>query len=82
MNGWPEGIQNALQYIEDNITEPLEMEDIAAKAYVSAFHFQRIFSVLCGVTVGEYIRCRRLSLAAQELPCSDIRVIDAAVKYG
>lgn len=82
MNGWTEGIQNALQYIEDNITEPLEMEDIAAKAYVSAFHFQRIFSVLCGVTVGEYIRCRRLSLAAQELSCSDIRVIDAAVKYG
>ena len=82
MNDWTEGIQNAIRYIEDNITEPLEMADIAAKAYVSAFHFQRIFGVLCGMTVGEYIRSRRLSLAAQELSCSDIRVIDAALKYG
>ena len=82
MNDWTEGIQNAIRYIEDNITEPLEITDIAAKAYVSAFHFQRIFSVLCGMTVGEYIRSRRLSLAAQELSCSDMRVIDAALKYG
>ncbi|MGN1339418.1 MAG: effector binding domain-containing protein [Oscillospiraceae bacterium] len=82
MNDWAQGIQNAVRYIEDNITEPLEISDIAAKAYVSAFHFQRIFSVLCGMTVGEYIRSRRLSLAAQELSCSDVRVIDAALKYG
>ncbi len=82
MNDWTEGIQNAVRYIEDNITEPLEMADIASKAYVSAFHFQRIFHVLCGMTVGEYIRSRRLSLAAQELSRSDIRVIDAALKYG
>lgn len=82
MNDWTEGIQSAIRYIEDNITEPLEMADIAAKAYVSAFHFQRIFGVLCGMTVGEYIRSRRLSLAAQELSCSDVRVIDMALKYG
>lgn len=82
MNDWTEGIQNAIRYIEDNITEPLEVGDIAARAYVSAFHFQRIFSVLCGMTVGEYIRSRRLSLAAQELSSSDVRVIDAALKYG
>lgn len=82
MNDWSEGIQNAIRYIEVNITEPLEIRDIAAQAYVSAFHFQRIFGVLCGMTVGEYIRARRLTLAAQELSRGDIRVIDAAVKYG
>ncbi len=82
MNGWTEGIQNAVQYIEDNLTEDLQIEDIAAKAYVSPFHFQRIFSVLCGFTVGEYIRSRRLTLAAQELSLSDNKVIDIAVKYG
>ncbi|MBP1544887.1 MAG: AraC family transcriptional regulator [Oscillospiraceae bacterium] len=82
MNGWSEGIQSAVQYIEDNLTEELRIEDIAARAYVSAFHFQRIFSVLCGFTVGEYIRNRRLTLAAQELSASDMKVIDAAVKYG
>ena len=82
MNGWAEGIQSTVDYIEENLTEELDIEDIAAKAYVSPFHFQRIFSVLCGMTVGDYIRCRRLTLAAQELSSSDIKVIDAAVKYG
>ena len=82
MNGWAEGIQNALQYIEDNLTENLQIEDIAAKAYVSPFYFQRIFSVLCGFTVSEYIRNRRLSLAAQELSADNVKVIDTALKYG
>lgn len=82
MNGWTEGIQNAIQYIEDNLTEEIDVSEIAAKAYVSPFYFQKIFGVLCGCTVGEYIRNRRLALAAEELSSSDIRVIDAAVKYG
>ncbi len=82
MNGWAENINEAAEYIEMNITEELNVNDIAAKACVSAFHFQRIFSALCGFTVGEYIRSRRLSLAAEELSCGRIKVIDAAVKYG
>lgn len=82
MSGWIEGIQNAIEYIEDNLTEELRIEDIAEKAYVSAFHFQRIFSILCGFTVGEYIRNRRLSMAGQELSKADAKVIDVALKYG
>ena len=82
MIGWIEGIQNAIEYIEDNLTEELKIEEIAERACVSAFHFQRIFNVLCGFTVGEYIRNRRLSLATQDLSKSDAKVIDVAVKYG
>ena len=82
MNGWAEGIQSAIEYIEEHLTEELNAEEIAAKAYVSAFHFQRIFSALCGFTLGEYIRNRRLTLAAQELAATDAKVIDVAVKYG
>ncbi|MBO5144868.1 MAG: AraC family transcriptional regulator [Lachnospiraceae bacterium] len=82
MNTWAEGIQNAIQYIEENLTEELTVKDIAEKAYVSEFHFQRIFSVLCGFPVSEYIRNRRLSLAAQELSHGDEKIIDIAVKYG
>lgn len=82
MNNWTEGIQAAIAYIENNLTEEMKIEDIAAKAYVSPFHFQRIFNVLCGFTVGEYIRNRRLSLAAQELTCNNLKIIDIAVKYG
>lgn len=82
MQGWAENIQNAVQYIEEHLTEELKMAEIAANVYVSEFHFQRIFSALCGFTVGEYIRMRRLTLAGEELSRSDARVIDIAVKYG
>lgn len=82
MSRMVEGIQNALKYIEENLTEDLQIEDIAAKAYISKFYFQRMFNALCGYTVAEYIRSRRLALAAQELAAGDIKVIDAAIKYG
>jgi len=82
MNGWNEGITNAIACIEENLTENIDMNEIADKAYVSSFYFQKIFNVLCGFTVGEYIRNRRLTLAAQELCSTNIKVIDVALKYG
>lgn len=81
MNGWNEGIGNAIAFIEDNLTEDIDINEIADKAYVSSFYFQKIFNVLCGFTVGEYIRNRRLTLAAQELCSTNIKVIDVAIKY-
>ena len=75
-------MQNALRYIEDNITEELDYAEISKQAYVSSFHFQRIFSILCGYTLGEYIRNRRLTLAGAELIAGTSKVIDVAVKYG
>ena len=75
-------IQYALAYIEANLTRDLEVRDIAKQAYLSPFYFQRIFGALCGISVGEYIRSRRLSLAGEELPSSDAKVIDVAAKYG
>ena len=82
MGDWTEGIQNALAYIEANLTGELEIREIAKRAYVSPFYFQRIFAALCGVGVGEYIRSRRLTLAGEELLTSDAKVIDVAAKYG
>ena len=82
MQGWIEGFQESIDFIEKNLTEELDIEDIAAKAALSSFYYQRIFGALCGVTVGEYIRARRMTLAAQELNGKDVKVIDAAVKYG
>lgn len=82
MNGWNEGIANAIAYIEEHLAEALEINEIASKAYVSSFYFQKIFHVLCGFTVGEYIRNRRLTLAAQQLCSTDTKVIDIALQYG
>jgi len=79
---WVQGIQNAVFYIEDNIMEKLDYGEIARQAYVSSFHFQRAFCVLCGFTLGEYIRNRRLTLAGMELSSGNAKVIDVAIKYG
>lgn len=80
--GWVEGIGEAIRFIEDNITQELTIGEIAGRAYVSPFYFQKGFAMLCGVTVGEYIRRRRLALAGSELASSDGRIIDIALKYG
>lgn len=79
---WINGIQNALDYIENHITDRLEISEIASHAYCSAFYFQRIFNALCGMTVGEYVRSRRLSLAGSELFSAKPKIIDVALKYG
>ena len=79
---WITGIQNAINYIEAHITDELDYESIAKESFSSAFHFQRVFSILCGYTLGEYIRNRRLTLAGAELANTRQKVIDVAYKYG
>ena len=79
---WITGIQNAINYIEDHITEEHDYERIAKESFSSPFHFQRVFSILCGYTLGEYIRNRRLTLAGAELASTREKVIDVAYKYG
>ncbi len=82
MNGWNEGISSAIAYIEEHLTDELDIQSIADQANVSCFYFHKIFHILCGFTVGEYIRNRRLSMAAQELCATEQKVIDIALKYG
>ncbi|MDR3551694.1 MAG: AraC family transcriptional regulator [Clostridia bacterium] len=79
---WIQSLNKAIGYMEDHLLDNLTCEDIAGHVYISSYHFQRGFSLLTGITVGEYIRNRRLSLAGQELILSDIKVIDVALKYG
>lgn len=79
---WITGIQNAINYIEDHLTGEIDYECVARESCSSSFHFQRVFSILCGMTLGEYIRSRRLSLAGTELAVTNAKVIDVAAKYG
>ena len=79
---WVAGMQGALDYIEANLTDEIDYEKVAAVAYSSSYHFQRVFGILCGYTLGEYIRNRRLSLAGAELQADGAKVIDVALKYG
>ncbi len=79
---WVTGIQNAINYIENHLTDEIDVELVAKEAACSEFYFQRIFSILCGITLGDYIRNRRLTLAGNELCISDSKVINIALKYG
>ena len=79
---WIIGMKKAIDYIEDNLTESIDYEKIVAQSFSSSYHFQRVFSILCGFTLGEYIRNRRLSLAGTELAASDAKIMDSALKYG
>ena len=79
---WITGIQNAINYIEKHLTEEIDYEIVAKEAACSSFYLQRIFSILCGMTLGDYIRNRRLTLAGNELSAADDKVIDIALKYG
>ena len=79
---WASGIQNAIDYMEAHLTEPLDYRKIAKQAMCSPYYFQKIFGILCGMTVGEYLRNRRLTLAGSELMTADAKIIDIALKYG
>ena len=54
---WVNGIQNAINYMEEHLTENIDYDKIAKEAAASSFYFQKIFSILCGYSVGEYITC-------------------------
>ncbi|SEA25774.1 AraC family transcriptional regulator [Thalassobacillus cyri] len=79
---WVESLQRAIDYIEEHLYDQISMEAIADEANVSVFHFQRVFSLLTEISVGEYLRRRRMTLAAQELNKTNARIIDIAYKYG
>lgn len=79
---WIMGMQRAIDYVEEHLTEELNYEEIARQSYSTGYHFQRVFGLLCGYTLGEYIRNRRLTLAGGELAGSNAKVIDIALKYG
>ncbi|GAA0115992.1 helix-turn-helix domain-containing protein [Clostridium senegalense] len=68
---WIKTLNSAIDYIEDNLLCNLSCEDISNHVYISTFHFQRTFNLLTGMTLGEYIRNRRLSLAGEELVSTD-----------
>lgn len=79
---WLESLQNAIDYMEEHLLEKLSIEDIARSANASPFHFQRTFSILTDSTVSDYIRRRRLTLAAEEVSRTNTKIIDLAYKYG
>ncbi|MBF4695590.1 AraC family transcriptional regulator [Fusibacter ferrireducens] len=80
-----EGLNNinqVIQYIEANLDQKLDLKVAAQKAYLSEYQLSRLFTQLFGISISEYIRRRRLTLAAYEIQNTRIRVLDLALKYG
>lgn len=75
-------MQQAICYMEEHICENINYSDVAKSVHMSNYNFHRTFSFIAGMTANEYIRKRRLTLAAEELQTTDISVIDVANKYG
>ena len=78
---WVSSIHQAIQYIEEHLREELTIREIAQQAALSPFYFQKGFAMLCGMTVGDYIRQRRLSAAGLEVLTTDRKIIDIALEF-
>ena len=79
---WADAISEAVNFMESHITEHITMYDVANHVNISPFYFHKGFSILCGFSIAEYIRNRRMALAGEELITSDITVMELAMKYG
>lgn len=79
---WISRLNKSMDYIEDNLAGEIDYDKMAEIACCSTFHFQRMFSYIAEVPLSEYIRRRRMSIAAVELQSSAIKVIELALKYG
>ena len=79
---WLDRMNLAMDYIEDHLTEDVDFDHVARLACCSTYHFQRMFSFITNVPLSEYIRRRRLTMAAFELRNTGAKVIDLAFKFG
>ncbi len=79
---WVRTINDAIAYMEENLTEDITLADVSKAVNLSAFHFQRAFTLLTGMSPTEYLRKRRLSQAGTKLAKGDGKVIDIALGYG
>ncbi|MFD1739604.1 GyrI-like domain-containing protein [Bacillus salitolerans] len=75
-------IQRTLDYIEQNLHDPITLESLAEIACFSPFHYHRVFQAMVGESVMDYVRKRRLTSAAERLYYTDEKVIDIAIDVG
>ena len=79
---WAHRLNQSMHYIEEHLTSEIDYEQLAQIACCSSYHYQRMFTYMAGITLAEYIRRRKMSLAAVDLQGGEERIIDIAEKYG
>ena len=79
---WTECLKKAIDYMEENLLNNISAEEVSAEVYMSSFYLQKGFKIMTGYSIAEYIRCRRLYMAALDVIAGKEKVIDLAYKYG
>ncbi len=79
---WVERLNRSMSYIEEHLADEIDYERLGQIACCSAYHYQRMFTYMAGISLAEYIRRRRMSLAAVDLQSGNMKIIDVALKYG
>ena len=74
-------LNQAMDYIEEHLTEEVSFDELAKKTGISVYHFKRTFSFIAGMSLAEYIKKRRLAEANLALLAGE-KVTDVAFKYG
>ena len=79
---WIDDTQKAIHFIENNLLENISADDVSNYIHSSADYFRRTFNIVTGLSISEYIRNRRLSLAGEEIKNTQAKIIDVSLKYG
>lgn len=79
---WIKIIQNSIDEIEEKLGEDISADTLAQNQFISSFYYQKMFSALCSITVSEYIRNRRLTMAGFDIINTEQSILDIAIKYG
>ena len=79
---WIEKLNDAMGYIEEHLTDVIDVNELGRIACCSSYHFQRMFSYMAGLPLSEYVRKRKMSLAAVDLQAGQMTIIEIAGKYG
>ena len=79
---WIERLNQSINYIEEHLTDEIDYEQLGKITCCSSYHYQRMFTYMAGIPLSEYIRRRKMSLAAVDLRDKDVKIIDVSMKYG
>lgn len=78
---WTESLRSAVCYMEKHLLDDIGADDVAESVHISSYYLQKGFRIMTGYSIGEYIRYRRLYMAALDVIAGNEKVIELAYKY-
>ncbi|MEX1377974.1 MAG: AraC family transcriptional regulator [Eubacteriales bacterium] len=79
---WIKRLTKCADYIEENLKDEIKVEELAKISCLSTLYFPRLFEAITDISLSEYIRRRRMTLAAKDIIDGNSKIIDIALDYG